>query len=217
MGDLVQLMARNFYGYGNWNAPYWFIGPEQGGDGNEERANAFSKLGRDGLCDCKEFHETIGEFRWHRGEPPKKPNLQPTWRRLMLLLMPSLNLDTDQPALRRYQSRDWGSHDGETCVIELGGLSAKSFRSPIDRESYRKERIEFISKKLAECTPAPKLVVMYGSGSRKAWKEISGFDFSKGNVVKPGATRFAFMNSPTAPGEWDTDWVSLGARLAEQL
>src|SRR6516165_6556836 len=132
MGDLASLMARDFYGYGTWDAPFWFIGPEPGGDGNEKRAKAFSKLGKDGLCDCKEFHTEINEVRWHR-EPPEKAALQPTWRRLMLLLMPAVKLSSDRAALREYQCRHWGKLNGETCVIELGGLSAKNVRTPIDR------------------------------------------------------------------------------------
>jgi hypothetical protein len=217
MGDFVRKMAHDFYGYGRWSAPYWFIGPEQGGDGNEERAKAFSELGKDGLCDCKEFHKAINEFRWHR-EPPEEAKLQPTWRRLMLLLMPSLKLGTDPLALRRYQSRDWGMHEGETCVIELGGLAAKSFRTPIDRQSFREGRIKSIKERLNErirqTDPYLRLVVMYGSSSRVAWKSICGYDFSKGGLLKHEKTVFAFMPSPTWPGQWDEEWIDLGVRIA---
>lgn len=77
-------MASQFYGYGNWEPPYWFIGPEQGkgrkeGDDNAGRAQAWAKLGKPDLCDCKGFHVEIGENSWHR-EPPPGPALQRTWR-----------------------------------------------------------------------------------------------------------------------------------------
>jgi hypothetical protein len=36
MDDGLELeMAQNCFGYGRWDAPYWFIGPEQG-KGNDE-------------------------------------------------------------------------------------------------------------------------------------------------------------------------------------
>ena len=48
-------LALECYGYGRWEAPYWFIGPEQGQGKWEnsiltERANAFRELNQDGLC-----------------------------------------------------------------------------------------------------------------------------------------------------------------------
>jgi hypothetical protein len=216
MGSLVELMAQEFYGFGRWDAPYWFIGPEPGGEGNETRAKAFKKLGEDGLCDCKEFHAEIGETRWHR-EPAEKTVLQPTWRRLMLLLMPSLGLGSDQITLRRFQCRLWGVRNaGETCVIELGGLSAKSLGTPSDRKSFRERRIESIKERIGKCNSGPKLVVLYGSASKPAWSRITGCDLRRGELVKQGGTVFAFMNSPTAVGETDDEWIKLGARIAEQ-
>ena len=139
----------------------------------------------------------------------------------MLLLMPILSRETDQLTLRDYQSRHWGMRKGETCVIELGGLSAKHFRISIDRTSFRQERIRSIAERLEERMEQSdhplKLVVMYGSGSKDAWKKISGYDFSSGSFMKRGQTTFAFMSSPTAFGQRDEEWTDLGARIAAQL
>src|ERR1700741_2319450 len=60
--DYELEMARRSYGYGRWDAPYWFIGPEQGKgraepSGNSQRVNAWRKLGENELCDCLDFHE----------------------------------------------------------------------------------------------------------------------------------------------------------------
>lgn len=30
MHDRILEMAKRSFGYGRWEAPYWFIGPEQG-------------------------------------------------------------------------------------------------------------------------------------------------------------------------------------------
>ena len=85
--DVIK-MALGSYGYGRWESPYWFIGPEQGQGRHEKnalspRAGAWQRLGECELVDCREFHTQIGVNNWHR----EHPQLQQTWRRLILLLM----------------------------------------------------------------------------------------------------------------------------------
>ena len=84
----VREMAMRSFGYGRWDAPYWFIGPEQAQGRSEEndlkqRVKAWSLFGKYELDDCRAFHAQIRESRWHRN----KPALQPTWRPLLILLM----------------------------------------------------------------------------------------------------------------------------------
>ena len=56
----MEEMARNCYGYGRWDAPYWFFGLEEGMSGTlEERIEAWQHLGEGGLSDCRLFHERI--------------------------------------------------------------------------------------------------------------------------------------------------------------
>jgi hypothetical protein len=90
--DLIA-MARRSYGYGRWDAPYWFVGPEQGMGEHEtdniersiqQRVECWRKLGGLELNDCREFHCCIGEKNWHCKEPVKP---QTTWQPLIVLLM----------------------------------------------------------------------------------------------------------------------------------
>jgi hypothetical protein len=117
--DYELEMARRSYGYGRWDAPYWFIGPEQGkgqaeSSGNSQRVNAWQKLGQNELCDCLDFHAQISDMSWHRG----RPSLQPTWRPLILLLKTFLNQPSDIESLREYQRDRWGRvKGGETCWL----------------------------------------------------------------------------------------------------
>jgi hypothetical protein len=123
----IEQMARGCYGYGRWDAPYWFIGLEEGMGGTiEERIEAWQYLGEAGLSDCRLFHERIRDPRWHQ-----KAALQRTWRPLMLLLMTFLDRASDKESLREYQVRQWGcsKYAGETCVIELFGLPAKDLKA----------------------------------------------------------------------------------------
>lgn len=200
-------LASGCYGYGRWSAPYWFIGPEQGQARSERndlalRYQAFCALSRDGLSDCRNFHALIEQEAWHRDE---RPPLQRTWRRLMLLLMSYLDRPTDDRSLRNYQREQWGSATGETCVIELSGLPATSFKVFRDRESFRKERIQFIQQKLLGCKPA--VVVMYGKGQLQEWKQISA-------VVRPSdKMNILCTPHPVAYGSTDEEWMEMGRKL----
>src|ERR1035441_10231370 len=99
MNDELE-MAERFFGFGRWDAPYWFIGPEPGGSINDIRARVWKdQFGKGNLLDCKAFHDALVGAMREKGIDPKsidkvkklvrespKPALQPTWRRLILLL-----------------------------------------------------------------------------------------------------------------------------------
>ncbi len=206
-------MGRGCYGYGRWKAPYWFIGPEQGQSASENndlklRYEAFRQLGKDGLSDCRAFHDFIHEKRWHRAT---KPALQPTWRRLILLLMAFLEKPTDDESLRTYQRDRFGRLSDETCVIELSGLPARNFKVPREREGFRRKRIEFIRGKMFTCKPI--FVVMYGKGGSEPWKEIAGIALHPDSVQKVESTVVAFATHPVARGLRREYWVELGQRM----
>jgi hypothetical protein len=75
----------------------------------------------------------------------------------MLLLMAFLERPTDKKSLQTYQRDQWGRlSSGETCVIELSGLPANSFKVPRDRELFRRERIEV--KALSLCVRGHKML-----------------------------------------------------------
>jgi len=90
----AEEMSRRCFGYGEWSAPYWFIGPEQGLAREEldhdlgSRFQAFLELESDGLCDCKEFHLRIQQAKYFVTSRGKRHVLlQPTWRRTILALL----------------------------------------------------------------------------------------------------------------------------------
>lgn len=212
--DCEQEMARMHYGYGQWEAPYWFIGPEQGkgreeSDDNLKRINAWNQLGKTELCDCQKFHKLIGEMDWHK----EHPRLQPTWRPLILLLMTILNMPTDNEALRVYQRERWGKSDDETCVIDLSGSAASSYRVKVDRKTFRMERVESIREKIR--AHEPKFVVMYGASEARYWNQIAESELTAGNILKRDSTAFAVMQHPVAHGSANSNWIDLGRRLRD--
>lgn len=219
--DLIHQMARRCYGYGSWDAPFWFIGPEQGMDRRENndltrRAGAWSDLGKPEVCDCREFHARIGITKHHQSKPP----LQRTWRSMMLLLMSFLEKAFDNENLRAYQRDHWGMCGGNTCVIELGGFPARSFRVFRDRERFRAERIATIRERMNVANPA--LVVMYGAGAKQHYQAITGQLFSNENTkglpvgfLQRGPTKIAFTPHSVAFGMKDAYWVELGKKLRQ--
>src|SRR5580704_14134374 len=70
--DPIELAAEHPYGYGCWNAPYWFIGPEPAmkkkeGDNLEERCRAWYDLcGGDyrEMVDFRKHHEAFHQMRF---------------------------------------------------------------------------------------------------------------------------------------------------------
>jgi len=170
--DCLEAMAREWYGYGRWEAPYWFIGPEPGnpeGENLRERCSAWNKLGRGELLDCKCHHFEFGCTKWHRESPP--PPTQPTWRQLIRLLLALLNGAAPTiEEIRGYQQRHWGMRNNEahdenkTCVIELCSLAAKNLKVKknveFDPDCFREERIKVIRRRMDEFNP--RLFVAYG-------------------------------------------------------
>jgi len=209
IGDVIAEMALRSYGYGRWDAPYWFIGPEQGQRPTEDddlRPKAWRELGSREVCDCKEFSRAINEHAWHRDG-----KLQPTWRPLILLLMTFLGRPADKESLRDYQRTRWGRADGETCVIELSGLAANNLGIPRDRESFRQKRIDVIRERLRQ--NRPKLIIMYGTAQRQSWESIAGQSFPPENVLVSHNSILALTPHPVKHGLSNAYWEELGQKL----
>jgi hypothetical protein len=157
-------MAKGNFGYGRWEAQFWFIGPEQGmgkgtkddiqkqNDENLRRLRVWQKLGSRELNDCCKFHDLLGERRWHF--EPIKP--QTTWRPLILFLQTFLGRPIEIKDLKRYQANQWGTADsarGETCVIELSGIASPNLAKWQSRSSFLEERVSISKSKFASMSP----------------------------------------------------------------
>jgi hypothetical protein len=158
----LDQMAERFFGYGNWRAPFWFIGPEAGmatsGDTLELRYESWKALNFDSVVDCAAHHRGFNFTKWHRYVPPT----QATWRQLIRLLLAfkDQSSEAELEAIRSYQLDHWGSCNGETCVIELSGLASPNMRASRDRTTFLARRIARIREEIL--THEPKIVVMYG-------------------------------------------------------
>lgn len=223
--ECLEEMAREWYGYGRWEAPYWFIGPEPGnpeGENLKERCGAWSKLGRGELLDCKNHHVAFGWCDWHREIPP--PPTQPTWRPLIRLLLSFLKgTEPTLEEIRRYQELHWGMrrdkapNEDRTCVIELCSLAAKNLKVKknveFDPDSFREARIQAIKTRIDMYKP--RLVVMYGVKNSKHWGEIAKQPLVSDEPIKIGPTCFVLAPHPVSRGRRNADWVMLAERLRQ--
>ena len=217
---LADEMAASFYGFGDWTAPYWFIGLEPGKAPGEEAYNSHivhawaNGLKKGELVDCLEYHRAIGVDTWHKD----RAKLQPTWRPLMLFLMTALDRDSDKEALRAYQRTRWGQMgDGETCVIELSGIRTNGHAVEADRKEHLAQRIGAIRRKIKMGDTSPKVVVLHGLSARAEWEQIAGVPLEPDTVVPVGSTLFVMTPSPTAFRRKNADWESLGLEVRERL
>lgn len=208
--ELAQ-MAEHFFGYGRWDAPYWFIGPEAGmaraGDSLELRYQSWKKLGCAPVVDCAAHHRGFGFEKWHRHLPPT----QATWRQLIRALLVYKGLPTDTEVIREYQRDKWGNSGGETCVIELSGLAAPNMRTPQDRMTFLSKRIARIRETML--VHAPRFVLMYGSGNLLEWERIAGGDFDSNGLRRVGGTVAAIAFHPVTRGLGNEYWSNLGRML----
>ena len=105
-----------------------------------------------------------------------------------------------------------GRANGETALIELSSLPAKNNGIPIQRELFRKQRIETIKSRLSQFKP--RFVVFYSPNPqyRAAWNEISGVALEGDKPVLIDRTAAVVTYHPN--GEWSKAyWTSIGAEL----
>ena len=126
-GDAKAKAAAEWFGYGRWGAPFWFVGKEPGGTDEPEQYASWLRLGGSELIDCRahdlDCAESEDSMMWHgRGG-----RLQPTWRPLIALLLAYQGAsEYDKDAVWRYQDERWGSATGETALVELSAVAAPS-------------------------------------------------------------------------------------------
>src|SRR6184192_195563 len=117
--DAVATFIETFYGYGNWSAPVWFVGMEEGGGGTPEeiakRIAAWEQRGRNELEDLVEYHHAIGVTRHFGGQP----KLQSTWAKLIRILWAMRGQTPTNDDLRRVQADRFGRRNSDTALLEM--------------------------------------------------------------------------------------------------
>jgi hypothetical protein len=238
--ELRILMARSWFGYGHWEAPYWFVGIEQGGQEDQYHRGddrAWHEMGERELLDCRDHHRRMGDRgnpRWHT----ESATIQKTWGAMIRLLLTFKNETANDSSVLDYQKNRWGASGGETAVLELGGGRARSSSSDNEfrTDDLIRKRVSVLHHRLE--TFRPKLVIFYGISKKKEFEQILGT--SMNSPISAGSRSFMFTKAEkpfatygrhagtigvcvfhpsqrfgSAPP--DSDWILLGESLAKLM
>ena len=219
---LYEFMSK-FYGYGNFAAPYWFIGMEEGGgDSFEEvtrRINVWDQRGRRELEDVADYHIALGIT--HPFD--EKPKLQPTWAKLIRVLLTIEGEPPDREEVRAFQQKTWARSTGNVNLMELLPLPSPSTRHWLyadhselpdlsSRDAYRQQwstlRIQGLQERIA--TYQPKAVIFYSFGYLPYWRQVANAELQpalSGAIYehRRSATLYVVLKHPASKG---TDMTS---------
>lgn len=207
-----RAFARGWYGYGRWAAPYWFVGIEPGGNELAACVRMWRALGRRELVDIAAHHEEHGTD-WFG---PAVTNTQPTWQKLIWLLMYYQGRYPDAGAVLQYQKTRLGRADGDTALLELSAIPAKNTAVARPRMLFREERVAVIRERLLQ--HRPEFVVFYSPDNARdrryvaAWNAIVGTPLTRDVPVMVGPTACVMTYHPN--GAWSKAyWESVGVAL----
>ncbi len=232
--DLLQRRIKTFYGYGNYEGKYWFIGMEEAGGETFENINrridTWVKRGEQEIEDVKEYHEDMGVS--------VKGN-QNTWNKLIRILLSAKRVENiDIKDVKEYQSSQLGRKEKETCLLELLPLPSKSVKDWIyskysqlhclsDRKTYRNDcsetRINHIIQMIEKYKP--KAVIFYGVSYREYWQKVANIEFKKIEsskkhyffIGKNHQTIFVIAIHPVARGVTNQYFHDIGKSISVQL
>ena len=218
-GDPRERASRDWYGYGRWAAPYWFIGMEPGGADDAKSYEAWEALGADDLIDCRAHHMSSTNPLWTKWHLKDRPPTQPTWRRLIQLMLAYQGEPTCLDRVREIQRSDWGSLTGKVALLEVSAIHSPSL-SKVDLESpLVKDRLRILRKRLAK--DEPEFAVFYGLGYQRYYESVVGEAFDDDGFTWCGPTLCALTPGPTSArgdawgrAEW---WIAKGNEIRDRL
>lgn len=228
---LIQERIKNFWGYGNLNSPYWFIGMEEGyNETNEILLDRFAATAHKQTCDIyDDLKIDPGHVYWFEEGAP----IQPTWRRLIeMMLYAETHTFPDKEAVRAFQINKLGRKNSNNALLELMPLPSKSIAakdwlyadSGIDGlssrkdylETYKSERIEALRKLIHE--HKPKYVICYSLSYQEDWQQLTDAPFIEVNprqlyIARDGETTFAITPHSVAQGLSNNNWKMICEEL----
>jgi hypothetical protein len=208
---LRERAAREWFGFGRWDAKYWFIGMEPGGDDFPEIYTSWYHLGAKSLLDAKEH-----EKDYNRRVPSerrtrffaKSPKIQQwTWQPLIHIV---LGFTASKADSHIYQRDKFGSRSGDLAAIELSATAAKTFKFG-EQATYQAERIESLRNRLTRHEPT--FAVFYGTEYLREYQQIAGGVFDEAGFYQSGKTLCAVTPHPTHLRKSYDYWREFGINL----
>lgn len=228
----IENVIRAAFGFGDFEARYWFIGLEPGLSGTEpgERkrliANRIAAWKEKEIEDLFDYHKRIDVVQWFGPEA----KLQRTWAKLIRVLMVLNAKPVNTESLKRFQSDVWGRANSETCLLELFPLPCPSTKKKDWEDCYKIERADYEERCRRRRIPRfqalireyrPRAIIFYGVTKMKEWKLIAGVDFDSPNrdlfVQVKNRTLFSVIKHPSTKGITNMYFKKVGREIRSYL
>jgi hypothetical protein len=211
LAPLEAAMARRWFGYGRRKAPYWFIGIEPGGDELGACVRAWEDSGGVALLDLRTGHSGHS-LDWFS----ERAGAQPTWAKLIWLLLAYKDQLPTVAATKRYQKEHLGRRDGETALLELSCLPAKHNGVRVPREQFLDSRVATMHRWMIGY--APRFVVFYCAATRyrDVWSKIAGRALNLEEPTMVGPTACVVVSHPNH-NRSKAYWMGIGVSLRELI
>ena len=194
--EMIDNRIENFLGYGNLNSEIWFIGMEEGFNGDEQDlGNRFSSTKDKSIIDLQGMPCVKDHLKWFQPDSP----IQKTWRKLILILLVLRSENNiDDKKIKQFQIEKLGRKESNHCILELMPLPCGSTKPTDWKKIYTKfgdklgidylksrqyyldkvrpnriEKFKGLVKGLVD-KHSPKTIICYGLTYLKEWEEIIG-------------------------------------------
>jgi hypothetical protein len=206
-------MGRDWLGFGNLDAPCWFIGMEPGGTDGPTWPEIWAT--RFGGAPVIDLHAAAGDAEdKYLGA---KNRLHPTWSPIVRMRLAYAGLRAEDSDVLRYQHEQLCLSDGGEALLEISAYAAANLGVPSLRKKYLESRIKHLRDLIRD--RVPEIVVCYGTSYRAYYEQICGGPFdpdgSPGSRWS-GLTRCTITTHPKPrfqaanPPQY---WVDLGVAL----
>lgn len=198
--ELLKDYMNNFYGYGNLEGKFWFIGMEEGGGATFEEINSrlehWNLAGKSTLMDNYEFHKSITDNTGKSFEflfRGKKSKYQRTWGGMIKILLNYISeTDVTLNKVKEFQSNQLGRFDSNNCIMEVFPLpspNSKDFGYTdwtdnmfTSRDTYKlgiKDlRTRTLNGLVSKHKPAFVVFLSSDGEYENYWSVVSGVDFN---------------------------------------
>lgn len=236
--ELLKQFMEGFYGYGNPEAAFWFIGKEEHSDGTpkdiQKRIQQWHNRGKHPFEDLRDYHHNIGKFK-HFGE---NAPLQATWKQLIRIYLTATGQEAGLRKILDYQKDCLGDPNGNICLSELlplpnplAGKWSYSGITDLDylqkRSTYKKECARWRAEQIARMiqrSHRPKVVVFYSTKEyyQGWWEVISGVGFKRLGreeiyVAHKPQTLFVITKHPVQPGVSNEYFENVGRFIQSEM
>ena len=216
MNDARTEASRNWFGYGSWSAPYWFVGMEPGGADHPDLYTSWEACGSGSLIDAAQHEDewnklVPADLQMHHFDT-KTVIQRGTWQPLIHIVLGFTGSNEDSHI---YQRDKLGRAGGKTALIELSSVASTTLSSQDVERPYEAERIIDIRQHLEHEKPGPAFVVFYGTTYTRQYSEVAGGQFDEDGFRWNGTTLCALIKHPARPTRSYQYWRDYGEKLRD--